>query len=243
MTELCGGRIKNYSADHPAKLLGEINSDIIAGISLSVIDDPEALDSMFEIFFSAMEPTIEAKLAAYMESTHKIEDELTEAEYMAVLDSVADKFLAVMVNLQMQSQNLPEIMGIVKDNHVHSDFNVSVENNYELSDFNRQWDHLRTAVGAMLSLEEITDTEGEIELSYKADTADEDISLEQVEVLAERFIQSLDDNIDQTIIRLRMNGLTEEQIARELGYHSQSAISKRIRKIRAEFEKNFMPAV
>jgi hypothetical protein len=121
------------------------------------------------------------------------------------------------------------------------DFDESVFQNYDKIDFDRQWNHLRTKVGRLLSLtpeimEEIP--------SSTTDIATESIHLGMIPVeteaelyrqLLQAFMDSLDNDIDRKILYLRDQGATQEEIAAALGYANHSAVAKRMKKLKEQF--------
>lgn len=226
-----GGKdsLRNFSKDYPVKCLEIADENLVAGAVVKIFDDPELTEQYFNVFFSALEVPLETAFTAYAASVGKTVDDLTEADAVFVIDKVADEFLATMMNLMMQSQSVPEILGIKE--HTHEDFNGSVGINYDKMDFDKQWNHTRTAIGAMLSFDELDPNDPSLARSDK--------DSENIETVLAAFVETLDDGTDREIVRLRMKGYNQSDIAAKLGYKSQSAVAKRMKKIREKFNEQF----
>lgn len=54
--------------------------------------------------------------------------------------------------------------------------------------------------------------------------------------LTQRFLASLDDETDRDIVIFKLKGKTQSEIAEILGFASQGAIAKRLKKIKAKFD-------
>ena len=100
----------------------------------------------------------------------------------------------------------------------------------------RSWDHSRTI--PMLSLEEIKEAGTVIGNDALYDISDPAAEFETKvldKMKMEDFKKRLSD-IDLKILELRAQGLTQQEIAKEVGYKVPSAVSKRIEKIAEQFE-------
>lgn len=164
-------------------------------------------------------------------------DDLTEDEIMKIVDGVADLFVETMMKLLQQAQGVPEIAKALKKNGAIEDFDLDVMENHDKIDFLRHWDHLRTAVDELLSFEQLTEDLGEDNLDLSTSLQDGDpVTQEQMADLLEKFIAALPDSTDQEIIRMRYyKQMTQTEIAKALGYQSQSAVAKRMAKIQEKF--------
>ena len=98
-------------------------------------------------------------------------------------------------------------------------------------DFNRQWDHTRTRVGELESLDQMEDIEHKTpELATEFTDGDPQAHLEMVETIKE-FYAFLGDETDIKIFKSKANGYTQKQIAERLGFKTHNAVGKRLKKI------------
>ncbi len=187
---------------------------------------------------TTLEGDITAELEKYAKAHNKTVEELTEAEFAFVFDQFADLFLSVMMNKLMQVESVPEIMGVSKEIGAHEDFASTANTNFNKVDFNRQWDHTRTRVGELESLDQMEDIEHKTGLATEFSDEDPQAHLEMVETIKE-FYAFLGDATDIKIFKLKANGYTQKQIAERLGFKTHSAVGKRLKKIE-EKQKVFL---
>lgn len=228
LKKLGGKNVKNYSVDYPLKVLEESESNLVAGVVMRIMDDPELLDQYMDAGTEAMLSRAEEVAAESVGS----EDELIVAE--KIFDKLADKFLSHMMGLLLKAQNVPEILGVVKKMPAHEDFSESAKDNRDKIDFERKWDHTRTKTGAMLSLDELKKQEA----SGLTGIPSEEMSLpgDDAETIIRLFADKLDGK-DREIFLLRARGKDQKEIADRLGYKSQGAVSKRLNKLEGKFRK------
>ena len=108
--------------------------------------------------------------------------------------------------------------------------------NSKKRDFLRSWYHDRTATH--LSLEDIAQNGTKLDGDMLYDIEDPRAEFEKKVMsrdAVDSFFASLSPD-DQTILRMRMEGFTQQQIADKLGFKTTGAISKRIAKIAAGYE-------
>ena len=149
------GSLKNFSANYPLQVLEKADEDLIAGTVGDILLDDELTTQIIDSYFAMMEEPLTTGFNAYAASVGKSSDDLTDEEVKMVVDKVTDLFLAEMMSLMMQSQSVPEILGVAKKNGAHEDFNPNVAENRDKIDFDRKWDHIRTKLGKPLSLDEL----------------------------------------------------------------------------------------
>ena len=195
------------------------------------MNDESKLQSVFEVFFTSMKKPLDDALLAQATSLEKTPEELTDDEIMQALDKVADALMNTMIGKMMVSQSVPEIMQITKKHGAHEDFNPNVKDNHDRSDFERKWDHTRTKLGKMLSFDEL-DQDDESLAYWDDEPIDDEAAFVD---LTKRFLASLDDDIDRDIVMFKLKGKTQSEIAETLGF-SQSAIAKRLKKIKVKFD-------
>lgn len=130
----------------------------------------------------------------------------------------------------MEKHNLLEIMDYVKKHRCFEDFDEKVNSIQKLA-FETQWKHGQTQ-HPQYSLEEYEKNhKGDID--YSADVEEQVVSQETIN----EFTATLDDT-DKRILKLRMEGRTYEEIAKELGYKTPSTVQKRIKKIGTAYQKH-----
>ena len=108
--------------------------------------------------------------------------------------------------------------------------------NIQKRDFMRSWTHSRTI--PTLSLEEIKENGTSISGDALYEIADPSAEFETKvldKMQMEDFKKRLSD-IDLKILELRAQGLTQQEIANEVGFKVPSAVSKRIEKLASRFE-------
>lgn len=171
---------------------------------------------------------------AHLAKEHKITDIVCIFRCFMILrlfgyiDKIADLFLEQMITLMMQSQSVPEILGVAKKNSAHEDFNPNVAENRDKIDFDRKWNHTRTKLGAPLSLDELAASNPSALEDGRSifETGDE-----EYETLEKQFLDTLN-GTDREIYLMRKQGCTQAEIAERLGYKSHSAVTKRMEKMK-----------
>ena len=158
-------------------------------------------------------------------------DELTDAILSQFdltdpdLDKKADDFLNNAVNTMLDVMEYDKLAEIVRLNSDEKDFNEKISNNYRLKDHVRRWEHTKDKSKNILT----PDPNAELREPAKS-VEDEAIG----NVLVEQFMDTLDET-DRQIFSRKLLGYTQSEIAKELGFSSNSAVSKRL----ADMEKRF----
>lgn len=228
-----GGKasLKNFSKDYPVKLLEQTDENMIAEQVVNVLNDESKLQFVFEVFFTSMKKPLEDALTEQAAALGKSLDDLNDDEIMQAVDKVADRLMNFMIGKMMISQSVPEIMQITKKHGSHEDFNLNVKVNHDRIDFERKWEHTRTKLGRMLSFDEL-DPDDESLTCWDDESRDGEQAFVE---LTQRFLASLEDETDKDIVLFKLKGKTQSEIAETLGF-SQSAIAKRLKKIKAKFD-------
>ena len=233
------GSLINFTSNAPVRCLEEANENLVAGAVMEILTDETLCERIIDSMLTALEGDITAALEKYAKAYNKTVEELTEAEFALVFDQFADLFLSVMMNKLMQVESVPDILGVSKEIGAHEDFANTANTNYDKIDFKRQWNHTRSRVGEMESLDQIEKTEHTAPDSA-TEFSDEDpqAHLEMIETIKE-FYAFLGDETDVKIFKLKANGYTQKQIAERLGFKTHSAVGKRLKKIE-EKQKVFL---
>ena len=225
------GSLINFTSNAPVRCLEEANENLVAGAVMEILTDETLCECIIDSMLTALEGDITAALEKYAKGHNKSVEELTEAEFALVFDQFADLFLSVMMNKLMQVESVPDILGVSKEIGAHEDFATTANTNFDKVDFKRQWDHTRTRVGEMESLNQMEDLEHKTpELATEFSDEDPQAHLEMVETIKE-FYAFLGDETDVKIFKLKANGYTQKQIAERLGFKTHSAVGKRLKKI------------
>ena len=100
------------------------------------------------------------------------------------------------------------------------------------TNFLRKWHHDRS--GKAISLEELMESGGEFSqvADPRADFENSVLSQMQIDTFAAEHIS----DTDKEILKLRMEGYTEQEIADRVGYKTASAVHKRIARIAGAYE-------
>jgi len=226
------GSLVNFSSNAPVRCLKEANENLIAGAVMEIIADETLCSSIIDSTLTALERNIISEVENYARTHDKTVEELTEEEMETVFDQFANHFLSVMMNKLMRVESVPEIMDLSGKIATHEDFAKISTENYDEIDFKRKWDHTRTKIGMMESLDQIEEQEyGSPELMTDLFSGDDpQIQLETSETIKE-FYSYIGDDIDVEIFKLNANGYTQKQIAERLGFKTHSAVGKRLKKI------------
>ena len=230
------GSLINFTSNAPVRCLEEANENLVAGAVMEILSDETLCERIIDSMLTALEGDITVELEKYAKAHNKTVEELTEAELAFVFDQFADLFLSVMMNKLMQVESVPDILGASKEIGSHEDFATTANTNFDKVDFNRQWDHTRSRVGEMESLDQIEKTEHTApESATEFTDKDPQAHLEMVETIKE-FYAFLGDETDVKIFKLKANGYTQKQIAERLGFKTHSAVGKRLKKIEEKQE-------
>ena len=233
------GSLVNFTSNAPVRCLEEANENLVAGAVMEILTDETLCERIIYSMLTTLEGDITAELEKYAKAHNKTVEELTEAEFALVFDQFADLFLSVMMNKLMQVESVPDILGVSKEIGAHEDFASTANTNFNKVDFNRQWDHTRTRVGELESLDQMEDIEHKTpELATEFSDEDPQAHLEMMETIKE-FYEFLGDETDVKIFKLKANGYTQKQIAERLGFKTHSAVGKRLKKIE-EKQKVFL---
>lgn len=151
----------------------------------------------------------------------------------------ADDFLNNAVKKAMQVMNYEEMAQAVQENAAYEDFNHDKFNNYRSTDFDRKWNHSRSKIETV-SLNEMASAVNDEGESSPMQVADSSVNVED-EVIAnltgDNFWDSISED-DRTLLKMRMSGKTQQEIADALGYKTHSAVAKRLQKLKELFENS-----
>lgn len=136
----------------------------------------------------------------------------------------------------MAKHNMNEIIAVAAEYHRFEDFDY--RKSRQKIDFYRKWYHTHAKI-SVESLDEIKEKYAENTDGMEWDIPDDNVNVESMvlEPIADsKFLDTLSET-DKKILTMRMDDVTLEKIAEELGFKTHSAIHKRIRKIGLAYEK------
>ena len=236
------GSLKNFSNDHPLKLMEQKDEELIVGAVGKILGDEEQYAQIIDTFFDQFQPQLMVGFNAYAASVNKNADDLTDDEIKMVVNKVADAFLETMMELFMKSQGIPDVIGMTSNvhNQTHQDFPEA--ENFDKIDFQRAFYHTRTEIDTILSLDEFQENDNDTWESAQSvfeltDDEIDPVAEDKKEQLIWNAYYQVLDNVEREILELRVKKFTNEDIAKQLGYKTQSAISKRLAKMRKKFDE------
>ena len=138
----------------------------------------------------------------------------------------ADDLLHNALNTVLDVIEYDKLAEVVRLNSDEQDFNKNIDNNYRLKDHYRRWEHTKDKSKNTLT----TDPNAELREPPKS-VENEAIS----NILVSQFIETLDE-IDRKIFIRKRLGYTQSEIAKELEFSNNGAVSKRL----ADMEKRFL---
>ena len=136
----------------------------------------------------------------------------------------------------MAKHNMNEIIAVAAEYRCFEDFDY--RKSRQKIDFYRKWYHTRTKI-SVESLDEIKEKYAENTDGMEWDIPDDSINVESTvlePIAVSKFLDTLSET-DRKILTMRMDDVTLEKIAEELGFKTHSAIHKRIRRIGLAYEK------
>ncbi len=139
----------------------------------------------------------------------------------------ADDFFHNAINTMLDVMEYDKLAALMHENSSEEDFNTNIENNF------RYKDHVRRVQHTDAKTENILCPDPEAKLRDAAPSV-EDEALQNV--LAEQFMSTLDET-DKKIFTLRRLGYTQSEIAKELGYNGNAAVSKRLAIMKENFKE------
>ena len=136
----------------------------------------------------------------------------------------------------MAKHNMNEIIAVAAEYCCFEDFDY--RKSRQKIDFYRKWYHTRAKI-SVESLDEIKEKYAENTDGMEWDIPDDNVNVESTvlePIAVNKFLDTLSET-DRKILTMRMDDVTLEKIAEELGFKTHSAIHKRIRKIGLAYEK------
>ena len=154
------------------------------------------------------------------------------------MDRKADDLLHSAVETLMQVTDYKTMAEVVQAEPANEDFNHRRSQNFRAQDFDRKWNHTRAKM-EVASLDELQDAVSEDEGSAALQIPDPQVDVEaeaSTSVMQKNFWSSISEE-DRRLLQMRMQGLTQKEIAQRLGYQTHSAVAKRLQKLKTLFEQ------
>ena len=217
-----------FSDVSPIGCLERSESSLVAGTVVNIMEDEQQTQMLLDVGLQVLQELLEKELEQLAHAKGITPEELSDEEFAAVLDQLADQFLSKMMNLLLQTQDVPQLLTFSSKMPAHEDFaNGSMNDNAKI-DFFRKWYHLRTKIGAMLSLSDVeADEHADTENAMAAMDIQQRIEYDETyDALVAAFCATLDDDIDRQIVYMCDDGLTHAEMARRLGFQTYLKIGR-----------------
>ena len=231
--------MRNFSKNYPLNCLKEGDAAYIADMVAQIMGDEERFKASVDKFFSDLQEPLEAGFKACAKAHGKTPEGLTDEEIEDVVDKLAGLFMEEMINALMTAQKTPEIFAALHKGDtkltVHEDFNDSVCENHDKINFLKRWTHSDTQLGAVLSLEEVMESDRDAAENAAGFFSPAESTEEAYAELRNGFLATLSED-DRIIFIMREKGKTQKEIAEALGYKTHSAVTKRLQAMREQFE-------
>ena len=143
------------------------------------------------------------------------------------LDKKADDFMNTAVGTMLDVMEYDKLAEVVQSLSAAEDFNPYVKPNFRAQDHNKSWYH----TDAETKVEYCPDPEAKLRPD-QAMVDPERIAI--FNLMVEDYWNTLDDT-EKKIHRLTEYGYTQKEVAEKLGYANNSAVSKRLKKMRVKF--------
>ena len=144
------------------------------------------------------------------------------------LDKKADDFMHTAVGTMLDVIEYDKLAEVVQSLSAAEDFNPYIKPNFRAQDHNKKWYHTDSEV----QVEYCPDPEAKLRPD-QAMVDPERIAI--FNLMVEDYWNTLDDT-EKKIYRLREQGYTQGEVAKMLGYSGNSAVSKRLKTMRAKFK-------
>ena len=183
-----------------------------------------------------LEGLTEEKILPTINELVQICKEDPSVEYPYHSEEDIEIYIQYAVRHVMAKYSMYEILDAAEKFRCHEDF-AKCRSNKKI-DFLRKWYHTRSKYSTislnaeMKKHSENSDEQGLSVWDINAATEDQIIS----EVMIKQFVDTLSDK-DRKILKMRMEGYTQSEIAKVLGYSNHSGVQKRITKIGLAYQE------
>ena len=210
---------RNFSHNHPVILLMETDSKFIAEKATEILQDPELVNDVVELFCYLFAPLLETGANAYCRNRGKQMDDLASEDWQHIFDKVVSVVNETLLGAVMHGQQFPALVMDARAIPAQEDFGN--KRNRDAINFYEKWNHVSTQVGLMLSTEDFLD----------APALDSDPFFH---ALRNSFCEQLNDT-DAAIFHMREDGYKVKEIAAALHFKNHSTVSKHLKNIREQW--------
>lgn len=225
--------LQNFSKDAPVNML----ADGLENVILSAVDhliETDQMDDIVSVVGALNKDEIDEISLEYAKKHNKNVEDFTAEDMNEVLSIFSDDLLANRMKQLQEVYQLKGLFDLQKQMSADEDFNENVLENHDKIDHIRRTQHTRTKAGASLSLDELQETENDI-LSDRGTSVEEIVETQTMSELEEICLNVLNEE-EKEIFEFLKAGKTQEDIAEALGYKTQSAISKKINKMKEKIK-------
>ena len=147
-----------------------------------------------------------------------------------------DNLVGNLIDRIVYEQNWQPIIDDAWLNRCEDDFNPKRVSRDRIDSF-RRWNHTRAKSASVVSLEQMQERTGETDDAFEVVDPRAEFDNDLIsELNLERFAQTLPER-DRKILELKMQGLTDQEIAEKVGFTSHSAVVKRKQQIAKRFQE------
>lgn len=216
--------MENFSVNHPVNMMMGIDARYIANETKEIYEDEERKNAAVEQYMELFSPLFDTATKSYCKAKGKNPLTLNDEDIQRITDRVVTVVNEELTSVLMQGQQFTALNEISHEIPAHADFGNS--RNVDAINFHNQWTHCKTAVGAMLSLDDEDNPVDE-------PPSDDDPVFT---VICKAFCETLDDT-DATIFHMREDGYTQKEIATYLRYKNHTAVTKRLQSIKKRWDE------
>ena len=216
--------MENFSVNHPVNMMMGIDARYIANETTEIYENEERRNAAVEQYMELFSPLFDTAIKSYCKAKGKNPLTLNDEDIQRITDRVVTVVNEELTSVLMQGQQFTALNEISHEIPAHTDFGNS--RNVDAINFHNQWTHCKTAVGAMLSLD---DEDNPID----EPPGDDDPVFT---VICKTFCETLDDT-DATIFHMREDGYTQAEIASYLRYKNHTAVTKRLQSIKKRWDE------
>lgn len=227
---------KCYTKEYPPEVLRSGVSDIVNGTVAEMVNEhPEVVQSIFDSlsddFLSGGLQTVKAVMSG---------QEIDNPQALTAEDiAKVDRFVDNAMDTLMTTVDYDGLIKACREYGTPEDFS-DISINYPRTEFEEKYDHIKARIKVDYSSIEADDA-----LESKCS---DDCSIDELvasSAFVEDFFKELNET-DSAILKLLVEGKTQEEVSQALGFKTHSAINKRIKRIREqylEFDPDFKKEV
>ena len=143
------------------------------------------------------------------------------------IEQKADDLLNNAVDKMLDVMEYEKSAVLTRRVSAEEDFNKNKPNNFRYMDHIRKWEHTKEKIKVMLAPDPNAELHGYIDPVDQAAISN---------MLVEKYLSLLDETERKIYVRKRM-GFTQEEIAKDLGFSNNGAVSKRIAVMRKKLDE------